>query len=144
MKSYINDDIFVFSPPKQNLKAWEPFWDCVSILFEFQNSDADEECTEWRLYWVAGIALLRTIGHVLNKVDSTTSITHKRAVDQAWADWKSNPSDNGIFWDFIEKERNNLLKTYDFGAKLSKDEKGYFVEYSDGSDAFQLFREAVY
>jgi hypothetical protein len=49
MISYISDDIFVFSPPKQSLKAWEPFWDCVTILFEFQNSDADEEHTEWRL-----------------------------------------------------------------------------------------------
>jgi hypothetical protein len=40
------------SPPKQTLRAWEPFWDCVTILFEVENSDiADgkEELPEWRL-----------------------------------------------------------------------------------------------
>ncbi|MFL7905269.1 hypothetical protein ACJ41P_29350 [Azospirillum argentinense] len=144
MSSYITGDIFVSAPPKQTLKAWGPFWDCVDILFEFQNSDADEEHTEWRLLWVAGIALLRTIGHVLAKVDGAASSAHKQAVDHAWARWKADTTANAIFWDFIEKERNNLLKTYEFGAKISKGDNGYFVEFSGGEDAFQLFREAVY
>jgi hypothetical protein len=142
--SYITGDIFVSLPPKQTLKAWKPFWDCVSILFEFQNSDVDEEHTEWRLFWVAGIALLRTIGHVLAKADAATSGDHKQVVDRAWATWKATKSANAIFWDFIEKERNSLLKTYETGAKLSKGDDGYFVEFSGGEDAFQLFREAVY
>jgi hypothetical protein len=144
MISYISDDIFVFSPPKQCLKAWEPFWDCVTILFEFQNSDVDEEHTEWRLFWVAGIALLRTVGHILAKADVTTTNIHKQAIESAWIAWKADTTANAIFWDFIERERNSLLKTYEFGAKLSKDEKGYFVEFSNGDDAFQMFREAVY
>jgi hypothetical protein len=84
MISYINGDIFVFSPPKRSLKAWEPFWDCVTILFEFQNSDVDEEHTEWRLFWIAGIALLRTVGHVLAKADATTTNGHKQAIESAW------------------------------------------------------------
>lgn len=144
MISYITGDIFVSTPPKQTLKAWEPFWDCVTILFEFQNSDADDENTEWRLFWVAGIALLRTIGHVLAKVDASNSSKHKQEIDRAWADWKTNASDNAIFWDFIEKERNSLLKTYQFGANLAQDDNGWFVQFSNGDDAFQLFREAVY
>ncbi len=84
MISYINGDIFVFSPPKRSLKAWEPFWDCVTILFEFQNSDVDEEHTEWRLFWIAGIALLRTVGHVLAKADATTTNGRKQAIESAW------------------------------------------------------------
>ena len=144
MTSHISGNIFVFSPPKQSLKAWEPFWECVSILFQFQNSDVDEEHTEWRLFWIAGIALLRTIGHVLAKVDATSSSDHNAAIDNAWIAWKADTSGNAIFWDFIEKERNNLLKTYEFGAELLQDEDGYFVEFSDGEDAFQKFREAVY
>jgi hypothetical protein len=144
MISYVSGDIFVFSPPKQSLKAWEPFWDCVTILFEFQNSDVDEEHTEWRLFWVAGIALLRAVGHVLAKADATTTNNHKQAIESAWIAWKADKTAHAIFWDFIERERNSLLKTYEFGAKLSKDEKGYFVEFSNGDDAFQMFREAVY
>lgn len=143
----ITGDIFVYSPPKQSLKAWEPFWDCVGILFNFQNSDVadgDEELPEWRLYWVAGIALLRTVGHVLAKVDSQSSLKHSRAISDLWDQLRGDRGSHRIFWDFIEKERNNLLKTYEFGAQLSKDEDGYYVATSDGDDAFQLFRYAVY
>jgi hypothetical protein len=144
MKSFITGDIFVTSPPKQTLKAWSPFWDCASILFEFQNSEVDEERSEWRLFWVAGIALLRTIGHVLAKSDTLTSTKHKIAVDKLWAEWKSHADENGIFWSFIEEERNNLLKTYESGATLAQDGDGFYVKYATGEDAFQLFREAVY
>jgi hypothetical protein len=142
--NYVTGDIFVFSPPRQTLKAWSPFWDCVAILFEFQNSEVDEEHSEWRLSWVAGIALLRTIGHVLAKADAATSLRHGTEIDRLWEDWKSDRTQSSIFWDFVEKERNNLLKTYTFGARLARNTEGYYVEFEDGEDAFQLFRQAVY
>jgi hypothetical protein len=138
------DDIFVLRPNKQTLKAWEPFWDCVTILFEFQNSDVDEDRAEWRLYWVAGIALLRTIGHVLAKSDAAISTNHKNQVDKLWAEWKSDLHENKIFWNFIENERNNILKTYTFGATLAQDETGFYVTYAGEENAFSLFRESVY
>lgn len=144
MVSYVTGDIFVFSPPRQTLKAWSPFWDCVDILFEFQNSDVDQERSEWRLYWVAGITLLRTVGHVLAKTDATTSSAHKATIDFLWKQWKIDHVQSSIFWDFIEKERNSLLKTYSFGARLAHNAEGYYVEYEDGQDAFQLFRQAIY
>jgi hypothetical protein len=144
MANYVTGDIFVFSPPLQSPKAWAPFWDCVAILFEFQNSDVDEEHSEWRLSWVAGIALLRTIGHVLAKADVLASSRHRDEINRMWEDWKSDRKKASIFWDFIEKERNNLLKTYTFGATLLQNSEGYYVAFTDGNDAFQLFRQAVY
>lgn len=144
MTTFITGDIFINTPLKQTLRAWEPFWDCVDILFEFQNSDVDEEHTEWRTLWVAGIALLRTIGHVLIKSDSKVSPKHRIAIETLWMDWKNDAENNNIFWSFIEEERNNLLKTYEFGASLMKGDEGFYVGYSNGEDAFRLFREAVY
>jgi hypothetical protein len=144
MVTHITGDIFTFSPPRQTLKAWGPFWDCAVVLFEFQNSDVDEEHSEWRLYWVAGIALLRTIGHVLAKADAICSPRHRSEIDRLWQQWRSDRVDSSIFWDFIEKERNNLLKTYSFGARLMRDGDGYYVQFEDGDDAFQLYRQAVY
>lgn len=45
----------------------------------------------------------------------------------------------------MERERNNLLKTYSFGARLAWDEDEFpYVEFEDGQDAFERFREAVY
>ncbi|MBL0931145.1 MAG: hypothetical protein IBJ15_13635 [Alphaproteobacteria bacterium] len=148
MAGYVTGDIFVHTPPQQTLKAWAPFWDCVSILFHFQNSevaDGEDELPEWRIYWVAGLALLRTIGHVLAKVDAKTSPNHSDAINAFWKGLQADRRMAAIFWDFIEKERNNLLKTYSFGAKFTSDEdQDAYVEFEDGLDAFQLFREAVY
>ncbi|MFE1600602.1 hypothetical protein [Methylobacterium sp. ID0610] len=145
--SIIRGNIFTHEPQNQTLKAWEPFWNCVGILFHFQNSDVEdcgEDLPEWRLYWVSGITLLRTIGHVLAKVDALTSGEHAAVISKWWKYISENPEEARIFWDFIERERNNLVKTYAFGAKLSHNEKGYYVSFENGEDAFQLFREAVY
>jgi hypothetical protein len=87
---------------------------------------------------------LRTIGHVLDKTDAMTSSHHRARIDGLWEQWKADRDQYSIFWDFIEKERNSLLKVYSFGARLAKDDKGYYVEFEDGQDAFQLFRQAVY
>jgi hypothetical protein len=69
----------------------------------------------FRVLWVAGIALARAVGHVLQKVDAAESGPLKKAVDQAYADWKNNREDNAIFWEFIEEERNRVLKQYEAG-----------------------------
>ncbi|WP_037382643.1 hypothetical protein [Sinorhizobium americanum] len=147
MHEYVTGDIFTSRPPKQSLRAWEPFWDCVGILFQLQHLelvDGDEELPDWKLPWIAGIALLRTIGHVLAKVDANKSRDHSREIEHFWRALKSDRESSRIFWDFIENERNNLLKTYTFGARLVRDEDGSYVEFNDGSDAFQTFRQAVY
>ena len=143
MKSYIleDGDIFVSDLPKKTLKAWEPFEECVGILFQLQNSELDDEHPEWRTYWVAGVALLRTIGHVLDKVDTRTSTQHKVEITNIWNSWKTNKADNWVFWDFVEQERNNILKSYKFGVET--DDKG-LLHSATGADGAQLFREAVY
>jgi hypothetical protein len=146
-ETLITGDIFVFSPPRQTLLAWQPYADCVGILFSFQNSDTfdgDDELPEWRISWVAGVALLRTIGHVLSKVDAKTSERHRDAINGLWAELKFDRDANRIFWNFIEKERNSILKTYQFGARPNHDEDGHYISMEDDRDAFQLFREAVY
>ncbi|MEO9899293.1 hypothetical protein [Nisaea sp.] len=147
MDDYVTGDIFTFNPPQQTLSAWAPFWDCVSILFNFRTSeisDGDEEYVEWRLFWVAGVALLRTVGHVLAKVDTNASEEHAQAIASWWKQIRSNKENSWIFWQFIEKERNNLLKTYTFGAQFSLHGDEAKIIFEDGEDAFERFREAVY
>ena len=69
----------------------------------------------FRLLWVAGIALARAVGHVLQKVDGEHDDAVKRAVAAAYASWKAEKQGNAIFWDFIEEERNQVLKQYEVG-----------------------------
>ncbi len=68
----------------------------------------------FRVLWVAGVALVRAVGHVLQKVDGRDEVV-KAAVAAVYASWKSNRSGNAIFWGFIEEERNQILKQYEIG-----------------------------
>lgn len=143
----IAGNIFTLKPPRQSLKAWAPFWDCVDILFQFQNSeiaDGDEELREWRIAWIAGTSLLRTIGHVLANVDANSSEETKLQISQLWQRMKTDKDKYHVFWNFIELERNNILKAYEFGATFQVDQNGPQILLGDGEDAFQKYRLAVY
>ena len=145
LPSWIEGDIFVADSGHGILKAWEPWEWTRSVLFQLQNSEIDDEHPEWRLYWIAGVATLRAIGHVLKNVDANVSSAHKHAIDKIWSEWKSNSEENWIFFDFIERERNNILKEFSFGAQLPNDVDDRLLAYENTDlDAAQLFREAVY
>ena len=135
-------DLFVRRSPIVTLKAWRPFSDCVGVNFDLQNSDIGPDFPEWRMKWVYGVVTLRTIGHVLDKVDGAASLKHRAVIDGVWADWKANRRDSWVFWEFIEQERNSILKTYDFGVEA--DEDGGLWHAGIERDGVQLMREATY
>jgi len=118
-----------------------PYMDCVCVNFELQNSDIDHEHPEWRMHWVFGVVMLRTVGHVLAKVDSRKSGAHKRLIQDFWNRWKADRAENWVFWEFIEDERNNILKAYEFGVEI--DEHGLWHARL-GEDGVQLLRESTY
>lgn len=145
--SWVTGDIFARGPALGTLNAAEP-WDFTRhLLFEIQNSDIDDEHPEWMTTWFAGVALLRTIGHVLRNLDRKRGPHFQHVIDTFWADIKSNRITHWIFFDFIERERNNILKEFSFGASLPTDpDDTRILVYDSHSDwdAAQLFREAVY
>ena len=96
------------------------------------------------MFWVAGVATLRIIGHVLAKVDGSSSAVHKVEINRLWDEWKADRADHTIFWDFIEEERNSILKTYEFGAQLVENDDGADIVFSDGDSAFGKFSDALY
>lgn len=71
--------------------------------------------TEWRLQWVAAIVLIRAVGHVLSKVDGKETPMVKELSSELHRRWKSDSEGDAIFRDFIEQERNSILKEYEFG-----------------------------
>lgn len=70
--------------------------------------------TEWRLYWVTCIVLLRTIGHVAEKVDGKSNKDLLRASHEVFLTWKVG-EEHLIFREFVNKERNSILKEYETG-----------------------------
>jgi hypothetical protein len=51
------------------------------------------------------------VGHVLHKIDGEQSQQHTEPIRQWWEQLKSKPRPH-IFWNFIEEERNTILKEY--------------------------------
>jgi len=110
-------------------------------LFELQNSEIDDEHPEWIRNWVFGVTMLRTTGHVLAKIDGSTTSKHRAVVDERWNDWRLRPSHHWVFHEFIEKERNSILKAFKLGVEL--DEEGIWHQDLE-ADGIRLFREATY
>jgi hypothetical protein len=52
------------------------------------------------------------VGHVLKKVDAERSPFLRDALDEEWALVQQGGPANEIFHDFIERERNSILKEY--------------------------------
>ncbi len=55
--------------------------------------------------------MIRAVGHVLDKVDGRNPAV-KQAAATMYLNWKKPDPEHLIFREFIEKERNNLLKEY--------------------------------
>ena len=68
--------------------------------------------SQWRRRWLTVLALLRAIGHVLDKVDGADSPALRSAINQWRPEVKGDKEHHAIFWEFVEQERNNVLKTY--------------------------------
>lgn len=78
------------------------------LLAEFTRDDgAMRPLALYQAQHLAILAMLRSVGHVLAKVDADTP-ARKRWLDERWSLWKREP----IFREFIDFERNRLLKEF--------------------------------
>jgi hypothetical protein len=101
-----------FRKNRDSLVARDVLEDCEQALGMLQVEDSFDK---FRVIWVAAIAQVRAVGHVLHKVDGERNPKLKRIIEETYSKWKKNKEDNAIFWDFIENERNSVLKQYEFG-----------------------------
>jgi hypothetical protein len=108
----------------------------------------------WRRRWIAAVVLLRTVGHVLGKVDTKISPSYKQAIDGAWSRLSQSKPDPAIFWAFIDAERNNIIHEYEVGAgqgatvhlgQNKPTEHHYLVNTGPfaGRDQREILREAI-
>lgn len=77
----------------------------------------EKDSPTWKVHWVACLALLRTVGSVLEKVDKKADEKHKQVITNKWNEWNSEKAAHPIFWNFIKAERDNLVKEYRFGVE---------------------------
>lgn len=91
------------------MKAREVFRDCQYAKERLQQAIEQHRLDDAKMYWFAALAMLRAIGHVLHNVDAEErGDAFRVALEGHFKLWKHEP----IFTDFIEQERNNILKEY--------------------------------
>jgi hypothetical protein len=86
--------------------------DCRLALAHLEN---EPDQSNWRIHWVAAVTLLRIVGHVLDKVDGRENSQLRLAARRLYEEWKTG-AEHQIFREFIDNERNNILKEYQFGV----------------------------
>lgn len=90
-------------------KASAVLKDCCTILIMLEE-EADFD--KWRVTWVGALATIRAVGHVLVKVDGANNPKIKEISNTLFKECKDKNSSHYIFREFIEKERNLILKEY--------------------------------
>lgn len=90
------------------LRANNVLHDC-KIALELLETERNGDI--WRVHWVGAVALVRAVGHVLRLVDRQEFPQFSGAIDTAFQRWKVG-DEHRIFREFIDQERNNVLKEY--------------------------------
>lgn len=123
------------------MKSREVFNDCVLAKEDFVKAVDAKNYPQAKILWFSCVTLLRTIGHVLHKVDAPNiDVILQEELAAQFKFWKSSEP---IFRDFIEKERNNILKEYDVCVEVADIKEAVNLITSDGcqfvtSDGYSL------
>jgi hypothetical protein len=95
---------------QQPLQCLQVLDDC-ELALELLEKESDPQ--KFRLFWLAALAALRSVGHVLHNVDAVADPACRDAVNAAYARWRQDRGSHEIFWLFINAERNSVLKQAD-------------------------------
>lgn len=91
-----------------------------TLVARFAREDSVmQPMADYQAQYIAIVAMLRSIGHVFDKVDSRLAGRTDWSRDR-WKVWKQDP----IFADFIEPTRDALLKEFEGGLELRGDAFG--------------------
>lgn len=118
------------------------------------------DALNWESLWVNAVVSLRSVGHVLHKVDSRDSEVAKRVIASHWQDWKASCNDCDksdcedcgawVFKEFIEDPRNSLLKENQGMPTCSVKTYGEYDEHievtltmENGDDGIYMLEYAV-
>lgn len=99
---------------RKQLEARQVLEDCRYALELAEHALTDQD---FRVHWVALIALLRSVGQVLKGVDGAKDKRIREKVNELWKEWSDNKDENSLFWNFIKHERDLVLKEYSFNTQ---------------------------
>jgi hypothetical protein len=111
------------------MKAREVFKDCQHAADQLGKAIDEQRLDDAKIFWFASLAMLRSIGHVLHKVDAKTYGTaFADQLKTRYEQWKQEP----VFADFIERERNIILKEYDSSLEVQSTTEDDYLLLENG------------
>jgi hypothetical protein len=97
--------------------------DCRYALTELRN---DPQGPAWRVRWFGTLAMLRTVGYVLDKEDAKSCPEMREAIDASWKKLRRK----AIFRQFIKLDRDAIVHQYDHRAGQGVIITPGFAEYN--------------
>jgi hypothetical protein len=91
--------------------------DCEGIVLGGPGATKTAIGSMRRRRWVTVVALLRAVGHVLKNVDGEEDSKLRKIIAVEWKALINGKPEPHIFWDFIENERNTIIKEYKFRSR---------------------------
>ena len=86
-------------------------WNDLRLAIDLLERETDPN--RFRVFLAASLALVRSVGSVLHKIDEETT-TLGPAIKSAYGQWKQDRKQHQIFWEFIKSERDRVLKEYEW------------------------------
>lgn len=112
-----------------SLQARKALSDCRLACEMLSDSIASGATEHTNVHWFTCLALLRAVGHILHKVDQKNfNKAQTQVANELFASWKKEP----IFRDFIEEERNLILKQYSTSIKEINKTEEHTIITNDG------------
>lgn len=132
------------------LQAEKVLQDCRETLADFTDG---LQGGRWRRHWILCLALIRCVGNVLKEVDGASDKTLKRFIDAEYKELEKREPESKIYWEFIKKERDLILKEYRTSAgqgvtiDLGENKTTYHYVINKGvfkgRDQRKLLKEAI-
>jgi hypothetical protein len=91
-----------------NFTATNVLKDCKEACWELLLAEEKNDSQVIKLRWFTCLALLRSVGHVIDKVDRINYNQYQKIFNEHYKEKK----EDSIFKDFIDNERNLILKQY--------------------------------
>ncbi|MDI1226471.1 MAG: hypothetical protein PSY14_02150 [bacterium] len=101
---------------KYNLTSYLACSDCKYAIHRLKERQISYSA--WKVEWAGICALLKASVHLMAAKDAKACLpeTLKRELKKAYDELRKNKEQYPLFWKFIDRERHNILKEYEFSA----------------------------
>lgn len=103
-------------PIKYYLSSYRACSDCQYAIQKLKNKPIN--ISDWKIEWAGICSILKASIHLMRKKDAKSCMPAllKKELISVWERLGANKEQYPLFWNFIDKERNNILKEYEFSA----------------------------